>query len=495
MKRMRRLVSGAFVLAVSVTPVCADVLCLRDGRIYEGLDLQHVEGGIELAYEHGRVFVPSALVLHALDEAAAPFVPRTPEEKVKASQGLRPFGDEWVPEGRLDRLVQDQVKKSKAALEELRAHQDWVNHYSEKSKNFNFESTVPRHIFEDYRNKMEAYFQTFKKTWKIGKPANGKLNVCLYSKRKEFHRTSGASSNTLGYFRHVPPYDLNIYYDRFDPTRSEDVMFHEANHYLQKLIDEDFSYPHWPGEALAEYYGASSYDLETKTFETGLVQEGRLIQIQRDIDSGEWWSVEKIVASGDDSVFEHYTWGWALVHYLMNQKEHEKDFVKFFKALAKGKDIEQVRGAWNMRTVRGEEIWRAFRDYLGLKSAEDVRELEADFHRYIQEDLTVQSVAGIEKAAMAAYTQNRNLRALRLFQEAVDAGSTNARTYFYYGKQLMQEGKGDEAIAMWKRSIELDPLVGETWHLLGEATHRKDQDEGDRLLALAREIDPDGDFD
>ncbi len=64
----------------------------------------------------------------------------------------------------------------------------------------------------------------------------------------------------LGYFKYIRPYDLNIYYERLDPAQSEDTMFHEANHYLQQLIDVRFSMPHFPGESLAEYYGASSWD-------------------------------------------------------------------------------------------------------------------------------------------------------------------------------------------------------------------------------------------
>jgi hypothetical protein len=64
-------------------------------------------------------------------------------------------------------------------------------------------------------------------------------------------------------------------------------MFHESNHYLQSLVDPAFWIPHFPGESLAEYYGASSWDPVKKKLTVGLIQEERLCEIQSDIDAGE----------------------------------------------------------------------------------------------------------------------------------------------------------------------------------------------------------------
>ena len=51
------------------------------------------------------------------------------------------------------------------------------------------------------------------------------------------------------------------------------------------LQDLEFSYPHFPGEAIAEYYGSSQYDAKTKKLTTGLILEGRLTEVKNDIAS------------------------------------------------------------------------------------------------------------------------------------------------------------------------------------------------------------------
>ena len=110
---------------------------------------------------------------------------------------------------------------------------------------------------------MEAYFKAFAKDWKVRQPKDlGRLKVCFYIDRDDFMQIGGVSGGVLAYFRFVKPLELNFFYDRLDPALTEQVMYHEANHYLQYLLNPEFNMPHFPGEALAEYYGASVYDPE-----------------------------------------------------------------------------------------------------------------------------------------------------------------------------------------------------------------------------------------
>lgn len=46
-------------------------------------------------------------------------------------------------------------------------------------------------------------------------------------------------------------------YDRVDPRYTEGVILHETIHCLQRLIQADFTHPHFPNESVAEYHGAS----------------------------------------------------------------------------------------------------------------------------------------------------------------------------------------------------------------------------------------------
>ncbi|MEM7307782.1 MAG: hypothetical protein AAF682_13975 [Planctomycetota bacterium] len=473
------------------TPTLAqdDLLCLKDGRVFADLSMERTDGGVTIHFENGDVAVPGGLILDALVAGSSSFEPTNDEEREKLAKGFVPFDGKWVSQKRRDQLIAKRLKERREAIEEMQAHREWRNRYREESKNFAFEFTVPKHIFDGYRESMEAYFSIFAKDWKVKRPRDRpKLSVCFYGSRKEFHRTGGAGSYVLGYFKFHPEFDLNIYYDRLDPAETEDVMFHEANHYLQKLIDVDFSYPHWPGEALAEYYGASAWDPDSGKLTTGLIQEGRLIEIQNDIAGGKMLGLAELIL--DERAYEHYTWGWSLVHFLMNDKRHAKKFQKFFVALAKGKDVRREDRGMGLKTVRGPEVWRAFRDYLGLRDDEDVVELQQKWHAYVQDKLELTSARGLEKAALSALRTGRDLRAQRLFEEAIAAGSSSALTYHKYAGLLRNKGKREAAVANWRRAIELDPLAGSYYYALGRALASKDKDESARLKALGLEIDP-----
>lgn len=87
----------------------------------------------------------------------------------------------------------------------------------------------------------------------------------------------------MGFFRFIEPCELNIFYDRLDPRATEAVLFHELGHYLQKLIDIDFAYPHWPGEALSEYYGGSTWNAEEQEVTVGQILPSRVQAVLFDI--------------------------------------------------------------------------------------------------------------------------------------------------------------------------------------------------------------------
>jgi tetratricopeptide (TPR) repeat protein len=339
---------------------------------------------------------------------------------------------------------------------------------------------------------MEAYYTIFAKDWKIRPSKLGKLSVCFYGTPKEFYRTSGAGYGVLAYFRFVEPYELNLYYERLDETLTEQVLYHEANHYLQKLIDESFSYPHWPGEALAEYYGASLWDPEKKKLTVGLLQEGRLAEVQDDIARGERMGLDKLLS---EDMYEHYTWGWTLVYYLMNEPKHQAAFKRFFVGLANGKDVRRSPMAFGLSTVEPKDVAEALRKYLGIQGDKEWRALETDWHRYIDEKmLTGTSKRGLEKAALKALSTGRKLRAKRLFEEAIAAGSLEPQLYHKYA-QLLERDDRTKAIEMGKKAVELAPLTGAYWFALGHAFEDKDKAEAERLKKLVVEIDPELDED
>ncbi|MSR62510.1 MAG: hypothetical protein EXS08_08700 [Planctomycetes bacterium] len=485
--------SWLLALVALVAPAAAgDTLVLKDGRVFQEQRLVRGVGGVEVQFASGKVLVPDALVHLALIEGEAEAAPTTDEEREKSVKGLVLFEGEWIQKKRRDELIAKRAAARRAEVLDNLAHHEWKDRRVEETKNFRFEYTVSQHIFERYRERMEAYYQAFAKDWKIKPSSLGKLPVCFYSNEKEFHRTSGADSGTLAYFRFVEPYDLNAYFDPLDETLTEQVLYHEANHFLQKLIDEGFHYPHWPGEALAEYYGASLWDADKKKFAVGLVQEGRLAEIQDDIAAGDWMTLDKLL-SGDQN--EHYTWGWSLIYFLMNDPRHQDAFKRFFVGLAHGQDVRREHFQGSLMTVAYPDLKDAFKKYLGLSSDEKYKNLERDWHRYLEDKLlTNLSTRGKEKAAFEALGTERKLRAKRLFEEAIADGSSNPQVFHKYA-QLVEKDDKKKAVELWRKATELAPLTGTYWSALGRALAGQDKAESERLRKLATEIDPELDED
>jgi len=410
-----------------------DILLLKDGRVFDSLRIDRTEGGVVVHYQAGDIIVPEELIEDAIliGRPPAPYEPKNDAERAKVEEGLVLFEGKWVTPKKRERAIQKKVAERRELIDEIDKHSVWRNRYKIKTKYFNFEHTIPPFVFDRYSTLMEAYFSAFCKEWKV-KPQKGygldpkdtRLLVCFYNDRELFHQVSGAGPSVLGYFRFVKPLELDIFYDRLDPAMTEEVMFHEANHYLQKLINVKFSYPHWPGEALAEYYGASKWDPVKKKLHSGLILEGRLTEVKTDIAKGEWMSLDEMLT---ERMYEHYTWGWTFVHFLMNDKRYEKKFRKFYIGLANDKKVKRVQmGVDSLKTVEQSEVKGVLMDYLGLKDDEDFLELEAEWHAYVRDELHVTSSHGLEKAAENALRYDRPIRAKRLFEEAIAAGDASA---------------------------------------------------------------------
>lgn len=469
-----------------------DILVLKDSRIFDGVRLKSGQDGITIHYEHGQILVPHDLVLDALIEDQPSWEPSTDEEREKAEKGLVPFEGKWIPRKRRDDLIAKRIEEKREQVADMQACRLWRNRHITETKHFRFEFTVPEHLFAPLRDKMEAYFSAFAKDWRVKQPRGlGKLPICFYNDRDAFRQTSGAGGGVLGYFRFVEPMELDFFFDRLDMELTEEVMYHETNHYLQKLIDVDFSYPHFPGESVAEYYGASRYEPETKKFSTGLVLEGRLAEVKRDVMAGEMMGLRKLIAT--EGLYDHYTWGWTLVHFLMGDPKTNKAFKKFMLALPQDKDVKRVsRGFGNLKTCTAEEVLRVFMDRMDLESEEDLLALEERWHVYVKEQLDFVSARGLELAAVSAQRAGMPIKAKSLFGEAIEQGTTNPMTFHHYAELLERDGDRAGAISQWRRAIELDPLGAEYYLSMGEAMyHSGDEAQGLQRMRLAREIDPD----
>jgi hypothetical protein len=494
--RAPRALLGLAVLACALASARADddILCLKDGRIVVGPKMTRVQGGVELQYKSGKVLVGDDLIQDAVLAEDLKIAPKTDEEKEKTNQGFVHFEGKWLTPKQRDEVIQKRVLDHKKVLEEMRAHGEWRNRYVEDGKYFHFEYTVPKRIFEPYKEAMEAYFAEFAKTWKIAQPKGGfRLPVSFFSDEQSFLQIGGVPKGVLGYFDPTRK-DLNIFYERHYPGLSEDVMFHEANHYLQSLVEPNFWIPHFPGESMAEYYGASSWDPVKKKFSVGLMQEGRLCQIESDVAGGETMSLVKLVST--EGLFEHYTWGWSLVHFLMSDSKYAAKFQKFFRALPEAKGVQRQNAGNNgeMYTIRQEDVFTIFQREMGLKDADAVRKMDAEWHDYVTSKLGLVTVYGYERAGLLAKQEKRPIRATRLLKTAIEKGSKNALVYKALGQIYADDGKLDEAKKTWKKGIELDPLDADLYAAMSRALKRPEKEESARLRLLALELGADDPF-
>jgi tetratricopeptide (TPR) repeat protein len=63
----------------------------------------------------------------------------------------------------------------------------------------------------------------------------------------------------------------------------------------------------------------------------------------------------------------------------------------------------------------------------------------------------------IDALLLLGVIEHSSTYATQLFQRVVDLAPQNAQARFYLGRNLVQEGKKDEAIAQWKKAVEVDP--------------------------------------
>lgn len=464
MKRLLSLAAASVLLPLA----SADILLTEDGRVFDGPTMEkNDDGSVIIHFENGDVTVPADMVKDVFIGQDIENVPKKERRK-----------------------FQKELEEKREQLQEAEAHSEWRNRYTVETDNFMWQYTIPAHIGESLQVRFEAYYDVFEKLWRLKRDKRKpKMPVNFYRTSKQYQRVAGASPGALAYFRFVEPYDLNSFYNRLDPIETEMVLYHELSHYVQKLVDEGFKYPHWPGEGVAEYYGGSLYDDKTKKLSIGLIQEGRLAEIKEDISRGKLLTIEDIVTK---DAYTDYTWGWALVHWLKSDKSRGKAFDKYFLGLARQKGVKREPFAFGLVTVTGEESLRWLMECLKVEN-EDLPELNEEFHTYCRENLNFDSNTGKEKAAIAAKRVNKNLRAKRLFAEAESAeGGLSANGYYQYASLVRYSDRGLGKKLM-RKAIELDPLVGTYYYELGRMIEDDDEEESERMKALAVEIDPEVD--
>ncbi|MFK7740548.1 MAG: tetratricopeptide repeat protein [Planctomycetota bacterium] len=490
--RNRLFLSLAALAATAPLAFAQDSLQLTDGRFVIDKKIEKHEQGAVIHYQHGDVIVPKAMIRECsafeMDAAEQGW---SDADLVRIEKGEVFFEGKWIPEKKRAKELAKRRSTRQKRIAEAKEHRIWRNHHVLKSKNFEFHYTIDPVVMERYAEMMEVYFKTFTKQWGIKKPRGMKrLKVCFYHDSEYYQQVSGAPPGVIGYFRFVKPIELNFYYERLDEGLTQDVMFHEANHYLTHLIDPKFHYPSWINESLAEYYGASEWDPVKKKMIVGNLQEGRLAMIQDSIRRDEWQGLQDLIELPQQQFNAvHYAWGWSFVHYLMSNKKTEKAFKKFYLALGRDSKIERIPHFYDIKKCEPEVVIEVFKKFLKVS---DLAELEKPWHEYVK-GLKAASGPGFRNAGDIALGRGMPIKAQRYYKTALEMGDNNALTHFGYGRALSRKGKHAEAKVQFEKALELDPLQGRLWMYLADTMEslHDNKDEIARMRELALEIEPD----
>ena len=482
----------SLTLGLAAAPGAQDSLQLTDGRFVFDQKISKHEAGAVIHYKNGDVIVPRAMIREcSAFDIGGEGSTYSAEEQKKVDSGLVLFEGKWMKPAKRDGIMAERRASRQKRIEDAKAHRLWRNRYVLETKNFRFEYTIDPEVMERYADMLEVYYKTFTKEWGIKKPRGmGRLKVCFYHDADYFQQVGGAPNGVIGYFRFVKPIELNFYYERLDEALTQDVLFHEANHYLTHLIDPMFHYPSWVNESLAEYYGASEWDPAAKKMIVGNLQEGRLAVLQDAIRRDEWQGLEDLIRLPQRSFnATHYAWGWSFVHYLMSDKKNAKAFKKFYLALGRDKKVKRVPHFSRIMKVEPEEQIRLFKKIMKVK---DLSEFEDGWHQYV-ENMRQASGDGYRKAGDIALARGMPIKAQRYFKTALEMGDDNCMTHFGYGRALYKKSKYAEAVEQFESAIAGDPLQGRFWMYLADAKERvkAPKAEVERLRQLALEIEPD----
>lgn len=462
------------------------MLALIDGRFVEGRPLERVEGGYNVKFENGTIFVPQALVRDCFLEKDGEYVPQTDEEEAKFAKGLVPWGGTWVSKQYRDKKRQEAVDRRRREIEQQKARQEWRNHVTVNTRKFVYKHTLPDDIFLELQDLFETYYDFFTDYWGIRpSPKFGKPTIHIYHNEDYFHERSGAPDGVVGWY-HPLTRELHFFYDRDRHRFTIDVMFHEGNHMLTHMIDEKVLYPAWLNEGMAEYFGASRWDPEAKKMTVGHLQSARLAVMQDEIDDGKWQDLEALMRAQRINANE-YSWAWSFCHFLLSSEKYEKQFRKFYLALARSSSVEKTTIMLAMKVIEPDEVIEALKRHLKFK---DLKQLEQEWHEYVKDNLTKrQTDLDYGMAAWIMTLYGEEAKAKRLFRKALEKGSDEAWVHYGYA-ELRQAEKPALALKHATRATELDPLHARGWALRGRCLFNDDQAEGLRLLRLGEELNP-----
>lgn len=296
----------------------------------------------------------------------------------------------------------------------------------------------------------------------------------------------GKPANVAGYFQRGDDVNyITLTTERGGSESPFSVIFHEYTHLL---VDNNMdSPPLWFNEGLAEYYSTFSVESGDKKADIGKPIENHLIRLQES-----FLPLRAVLAvdprsplyneRNKQSIF--YAESWALMHYLIQGNKHERlpQLGDYLKRLAAGEKMETAfseafktdydgmekelrtyvkRNSYPFEVVTFKEKLEFDREmtaapvtdaqaqfYLGdlLLHINRVEDGAARLRQAIEIDPTLS--AAHASLGVALMRQNKIAEAKEHLQKAVEGGSQNYLTHYYYAYALTHEGMNGNQMVM-----------------------------------------------
>ncbi len=457
---------AAFLVLWILPDASADLVSLNDGRVFEGR-VEEAGDLVKLHFKNGTVEIPVSSIKNILVEE----------------------------EGKLDRRQQKERKKIEKAIKAMREHSAWRSRYVEESKHFEFNFNVTPEIAQEYIDLMEGIYKDFTKKLKVRLGPGvkrKKMEINIFRDKENFDQVGGVPS-AAGFWNFVDE-RLFFYHDRNDPEYVRSVLLHEFTHLLTHLIKPKFCHPIWCNEGIAEYFGATRYDEKGKLVFGGM-QEGRLVSMNAKREDGFDYHLEELMKVPNSSFGGlQYAFAWSAVHFFMETPKYRSKFMKYYVGLATKSGIRREMAGYDYPTVRASEDIAHFKKVFGMKNLD---KLNAEWHDYIDANLSVTTGAGFLYEAKNLYWRGKNDDALDAVKTAEDKLGDEATSlvFQYKGLILKRLGRYEAAKVAFREAIRLDPLNADLYYQLGDSLEEMgDKDlleEAIRNKNLALEIEPD----
>lgn len=519
----------------------ADRVVTVDGRILSPKKARVQDAGYKFVFEHGEVVVPDKTLVREVEIEGdmSDYVPANEDEKQKLAQGYVKYRNRWMSAAGYQEELRKAFEAGKKRTEEIKAHSDWANAWTKKTRHFVFVTNTSPELLDYYSELLEAYYDLQDQRIGINPSpalARTQMTVNVYRSADEFHKYStDKDPSVLGYFW---SYDktLNFYHDYQEPSLSTWVALHECTHLLTYLIDQQYQPQIWLNEAVADYFGSSKVYRGKNgklVIEPGQLQTDRVLTVQQALKDEKkaapastkgkkggfggdrpFTKLEDLfMLSRDEFDGFQYAHAWSFVYFLMNAEngKYQKGFNRFFKGLYTLEKGIETKANGGGKMVEPKTI----RDYLLKRIAvKDTAALEAEWKAFVAA-IPIEGPEARLKRGLYSVRSGEFKEAITDLDIAIEAGIKDPRAFAARAKALVFTNQMDKAKEDAKKAVALDPLDAAFRYELsqmmvgivssigardgGGVTMKEEggaklkNDEAKAQAGLAMELDPDND--